>query len=110
MHKPDLDMERNMNSFLTWFRQPTTVAGFSALIGTGMGVLTGSVTAPSAASLAVGALVAMLLPDNTAAAQASQVAAGDLVTLGETLVTKPTLVPTGSATTGSVPPGGKSSS
>jgi hypothetical protein len=91
-----------MNTILSWFRQPTTVAGFSTLIGTAMGVATGSVNASTALSLAVGSLVAMLVPDNTAAVQASKMATGDLVTLGEALVKKPTIV-----ATSSVPPGGK---
>jgi hypothetical protein len=90
-----------VNNLLAWFKQPTTVAGFSTLVGTVMGVLTGSVNVPTAISLAVGSLVAMVIPDNTAAAQASKAAAGDLLNLGQALVTTPA-----AATTGSVPQGG----
>jgi hypothetical protein len=87
-----------MNNIISWFKQPTTVAGFSALVGTAMGFATGSVTMPAAISVAVGSLVAMILPDNSGAAQASKAAANDLVTLGQALVTKPAATTTTTGT------------
>jgi len=89
-----------MNSILSWFKQPTTVAGFSALVGTAMGFFTGSVTLPAAISVAVGSLVAMILPDNSGAAAASKAAASDLVTLGQALVTPAATTTTTTTTAG----------
>jgi hypothetical protein len=91
--------EQKMNTLLSWFKQPTTVAGFSALVGTAMGFATGSMTLPTALSVAVGSLVAMALPDNTAAVQASKTATSDLVTLGESILTKPAATTTTTTTT-----------
>jgi hypothetical protein len=52
-----------------WFRQPTTVAGFSALSGTLLAVLLKQVGLAEALPLLVGSIVSMALPDNTSAKQ-----------------------------------------
>jgi len=81
-------------NILAWLKQPTTVGGIAALSGVLTGVLSGAMSLPVAASTAVGALVAMALPDNTAVVAQSRTAAADLTTLAQTLaplvITKPT--------------------
>jgi hypothetical protein len=94
-----------VNKLIAWIRQPTTITGLSALAGTAMGVATGSVKWPVALPLSVGSLVAMVLPDNSAAVQASRAATTDLLTLTESLRIKPvppatSSVPTGGTITG----------
>jgi len=80
-------------SLSSWFKQPTTVAGISGLVGTLAGLATGGVSLSSAAPLAVSALVAMVLPDNTAAAKAAQATAADALSVVSALTKKPTAVP-----------------
>ncbi len=58
-----------MNAFMKWFRQPTTVAGFSALSGTLIALLLKQVGPAEALPLLVGAITSMLIPDNSAAKQ-----------------------------------------
>ncbi len=48
-----------------FFGQPTTVAGLATLCGTVEAVLTGHLTWQAAVPLVVGALVSVVLPDNT---------------------------------------------
>lgn len=68
----------NIRNFL---RQPTTVAGLATLAGTAQSLLLGHLSASTALALAVGALVAIVLPDNTAA----QADAASLVAAAEAL-------------------------
>jgi hypothetical protein len=64
-----------VTALLAYLRQPTSIAGISAIVGTLMGLLSGNMTWESAAPLLVGAMVAIILPDNTSA----KVAAATLV-------------------------------
>ncbi len=68
-----------------WLKQPTTVAGIAGLAGVVTGVLSGAMSWPAAAAAAVGATVAMILPDNSTAIAESQTAAKDLAQLAVTL-------------------------
>lgn len=61
----------------SWLRQPTTIAGLAALSGDAFAIALGAATWRLEAPLALGALVAMLLPDNTAAATAAASALRD---------------------------------
>ena len=62
-----------------WLRQPTTVAGISALIATISALLMEQITWPQAIPILVGSTVSMLLPDNTNARQQAQQLAGEIV-------------------------------
>jgi hypothetical protein len=53
---------------LAWLQQPTTIAGIAALVGDGIVVVTGAATWRVELPIAAGSLIAMALPDNTAAA------------------------------------------
>ena len=53
---------------LAWLQQPTTIAGIAALVGDAIVVATGAVTWRVELPIAAGSLIAMALPDNTAAA------------------------------------------
>lgn len=50
-----------------FLRQPSTVAGLAALCGTLEAALSGQMTWPAALPFLVGAVVSILLPDNSAA-------------------------------------------
>jgi hypothetical protein len=69
----------NMAKLSTWLRQPTTVAGISALLGTLVAVLLGQVSLVAAVPLVAGAAVSMVLPDNTVARQQASTVAQEIV-------------------------------
>ncbi len=52
---------------LAWLKQPTTIAGIAALVGDAVVVATGGVSWRVELPIAAGSLIAMALPDNTAA-------------------------------------------
>ncbi len=68
-----------MDEVRAWLRQPTTVAGISALIATLSALLTKQLTWPQAIPILVGGAASMMLPDNTNARQQAQQLAGELV-------------------------------
>ncbi len=68
-----------MQELRIWVRQPTTVAGISALIATISALVLQQLTWPQAIPVLVGAAVSMLLPDDTGARQQAQQIAGELV-------------------------------
>lgn len=66
----------HLNKFLG---QPTTIAGLATLCGTGEAILTGHLTWQAAIPLAIGALVGIAIPDNTALAQDAETLASAVV-------------------------------
>jgi hypothetical protein len=56
-----------MKPLITWLKQPTSVAGISALSGTVSAILLHQLTWFQAVPLLGGAVVSIILPDNTAA-------------------------------------------
>ena len=54
-------------ALLAWLRQPTTIAGLAALVGDAVIVATAAASWRIELPLALGSLVAMLIPDNTSA-------------------------------------------
>ncbi len=65
-----------MKGLQVWVRQPTTVAGISAALGTLVGLVLQQLSWGQAIPLLAGAVMSILLPDNTAAkAQAETLAA-----------------------------------
>jgi hypothetical protein len=68
-----------MGKLSTWLRQPTTVAGISALLGTAVAVLLGQMSFAAAVPLVAGAAVSMVLPDNTSARQQVSTVAQEIV-------------------------------
>ena len=68
-----------MEDLRAWLRQPTTIAGVSALIATLSALLIKQIAWPQAIPILVGSAVSMLLPDNTDARQQAQQIAGELV-------------------------------
>ncbi len=69
-----------MEDLRAWLRQPTTVAGISAVIGTISAMLMGQLAWPQAVPLLVGSAVSMLLPDNAGAHVQAQQLATEIVT------------------------------
>ena len=68
-----------MNSLNAWARQPTTVAGFSALLGTVCALALHQIQWPAAVPLLVGAMTSMVLPDNANAKQQAEALAAAAV-------------------------------
>jgi hypothetical protein len=68
-----------MNDILAWGRQPTTVAGVSALAATVLGLALGQINFAQAVPLLVGAIVSVVLPDNTHAKQDAESLARDVL-------------------------------
>jgi hypothetical protein len=68
-----------MGKLSAWLRQPTTVAGISALLGTVVAVLLGQMSVAAAVPLVTGAAVSMVLPDNSAARQQAATVAQEIV-------------------------------
>ncbi len=68
-----------MGKLSTWLRQPTTVAGISALLGTAVAVLLGQMSLAAAVPLVAGAAVSMVLPDNSGARQQATTLAQEVV-------------------------------
>jgi hypothetical protein len=68
-----------MGKLSVWLRQPTTVAGISALLGTVVAVLLGQMSVAAAVPLVTGAAVSMVLPDNSAARQQAATVAQEIV-------------------------------
>ncbi len=69
-----------MEDLRTWLRQPTTVAGISALIATVSALLMNQIGWVQAVPILVGSAVSMLLPDNTAAHEQAQQLASEVIT------------------------------
>lgn len=53
-----------LNFVFMWARQPTTIAGISAVLGTLSALVAHQVTWPQAVPLLVGAVVSIILPDH----------------------------------------------
>ena len=68
-----------MDRLRAWLRQPTTVAGISALIATISALILHQVNWTQAVPLLVGSLVSMVLPDDSAAGPQAQRVADELV-------------------------------
>jgi hypothetical protein len=68
-----------MKTLLAWSRQPTTVAGISALLATLAGLALGQLNFTQAVPLLVGAAVSAILPDNTNAKQEAESLSRDVV-------------------------------
>jgi hypothetical protein len=76
-----------ISKLVIWLRQPTTVAGISAALGTALALVLHQISFSAAVPLLTGALVSVLMPDNTgaktdaqavASAVAESIAAGKL--------------------------------
>jgi hypothetical protein len=59
--------------------QPTTIAGLATLCGTAEAILTGHLTWQAAIPLVVGAMVGIVVPDNTVLAQDAETLASAAV-------------------------------
>ncbi len=69
-----------MEDLRAWLRQPTTVAGISALIATISALLMDQIAWAQAVPILVGSAVSMLLPDNTGAHEQAQQLASEIIT------------------------------
>ena len=69
-----------MEDLRAWLRQPTTVAGISAVIATVSALLMDQIAWAQAVPILVGSAVSMLLPDNTGAHEQAQQLASEIVT------------------------------
>ncbi len=67
-----------MKDWQVWVRQPTTVAGISAGLGTVVGLVLQQLSWGQAIPLLAGAVVSILLPDNTAAKTEAETLAATL--------------------------------
>jgi len=70
-----------LNKGLDWARQPSTVTGISALAAAAAGVASGQMSPSTAIPAAVFGVVAVLLPDNSAAWRDARRLASDTVAL-----------------------------
>ncbi len=61
-----------MDALRAWARQPTTVAGTSAILGTVIAVLLRQISWWQAVPLLAGAVASVLLPDNSGARQQAE--------------------------------------
>ncbi len=61
-------MNANLAAAVAWLRQPTSIAGISAMAGTLTAVAAGDMTWPVAAPLLVGGLIALAVPEMPKAA------------------------------------------
>ena len=68
-----------MEDLRAWLRQPTTVAGISAVIATVSALLMDQIAWAQAVPILVGSAVSMLLPDNTGAHEQAQQLASEIV-------------------------------
>lgn len=68
-----------MKSLADWARQPTTVAGLSAILGTFVALLLHQLSLGAALPLLAGGITSILLPDNSVAKQDAQSFARDVV-------------------------------
>ncbi len=68
-----------MQKVLQWLQQPSSVAGLSAIIGTGSALALHQIGLMQAAPLLAAAIVSIALPDNTAAKGAAEMLARELV-------------------------------
>ena len=75
-----------MNMLIAWLRQPSSVAGISTIVGTAMGVLTGTVTWQIGVPLLAGALAAIVLPDNAGAKTTIEHATADLIAAEQAVI------------------------
>jgi hypothetical protein len=69
-----------MDSLRAWARQPTTVAGISALVATISALFLKQLSWIQAAPLLAGAVASILLPDNSSAGPQAKALVGELVT------------------------------
>ena len=77
-----------MNAFSAYLRQPTSIAGMSAIVGTVMGLMSGSLTWQAAVPLIVGSLVAIALPENPDAKTATVALVADAIKTAEAVTPK----------------------
>ena len=68
-----------MGDLRAWMRQPTTVAGISALVATTSALLMDQIAWAQAVPILVGSAVSMLLPDNTGAHEQAQQLASEIL-------------------------------
>jgi type IV secretory pathway VirB2 component (pilin) len=76
---PNLHKAKHVKSVLKFFRQPLNQAALAGVIGTGLAVLQGSMSWQHALPVAAGAIVALILPDNSVAVQDIEALVGDAV-------------------------------
>ncbi len=68
----------HMKNWQVWVRQPTTVAGISAALGTLVGLALQQLSWGQAIPLLAGAVMSIVLPDNTAAKAQAEALASSL--------------------------------
>jgi hypothetical protein len=68
-----------MEGLTAWLRQPTSVAGISALLGTVTAMVMHQIGLVQAVPLIAGALVSIVLPDNTRAQREAESLAATIV-------------------------------
>jgi len=61
-----------MEKLRAWWRQPTTVAGISALVGTTVALVLKQMSLAAAMPLLTGAIVSIVLPDNAGATKQAE--------------------------------------
>ena len=79
----------NTKSIAIFIRQPSTVLGLSALVGTLTAFLTGEITWQGAVPAIAGAIAAVVLPDNSGAQAAIKDAATAIVAAEAAIATSP---------------------
>jgi hypothetical protein len=69
----------DLKVLVAWLRQPTSVAGLSAIMATISGLATHQLSITQALPLLVGGVVSIVLPDNTAAKSDAESLTGELL-------------------------------
>jgi hypothetical protein len=69
-----------MRRVLQWLQQPTSVAGISAVIGTGSAVALHQISVAQAIPLLAAAIVSIALPDNAGAKSEAESLARSIIT------------------------------
>jgi hypothetical protein len=69
--------EKSMKKLQQWLKQPTSVAGLAALLGTLSALLSHQLTWVQAGPLVLGAIASVALPDNSAIKSDAGSIAGD---------------------------------
>jgi hypothetical protein len=68
-----------MSRVLQWLQQPTSVAGISAVLGTGSALALHQISAAQAIPLLVAAIISIALPDNAGAKDEAESLARSLI-------------------------------
>ncbi len=74
-----------MNKIMAFFKAPLNQAALAGMLGTAVAVMQGQMTWQAAVPVAVGAVVAMVIPDNSVAKEDIETLVADAIKAGSEL-------------------------